>query len=594
MSIAGWVDYNKDITESDKVISLMTSALIPINNDSAVYTQKQAVLIQSGKQTVKQKNVNGEIYTIVFNGKLKKDSALIDGLKCLKYSFCADSDAETVLCCYIEWQEKCLDKINGSYCFAIWKQNEKTLFLARDRLGAVPIYYYSYNGGIIFGDIQVLLKHPYVPKKIDSGGIMQIFLLGPGKICGSGIIKDVSELKPSHYINFSDSGLKSLQYWQLKAKEHTDSFKDTARKIKDLVTKSYMGDFDSFAAYMLSGGLDSSIVCSLARTTGVTPQTYSLDFEDNEKNFAANMYQPERDIEYIKIIVRHLSAENNLIVLKNSEIADSIEQALLARGLPGMADIDSSLLLLCEIIAKKHKVCFSGECADEFFGGYPWYMKDEMLGLNTFPWSQSLSIRERLLKKDVIKQNAQEYVKKLYDETVSKTDYLPQDSPKDRRIREMFNLNKDWFMQTLLDRGYKMASFAGIEIRMPFCDYNIVEYAYNIPWKFKAFKGQEKGILREAFKDILPPKIVGRKKSPFPKTYSPLFFNRIKEKLNLILNKKDSLLENLIDKDYLNRLIENPNAKIPNWYGQLMRLPQIMGYIIQIDSFFKQFNIDIV
>ncbi|MDD4003353.1 MAG: hypothetical protein PHE12_04075, partial [Clostridia bacterium] len=113
MSIAGWIDYNKDITESDKVISDMSSALIPNNDNSAVYMQKQAFFIQSDKQTITQKSAKGEIYTIVFNGKIKKDNALIDELKCLKYNFYADSDAETVLCGFIEWQEKCLDKING-------------------------------------------------------------------------------------------------------------------------------------------------------------------------------------------------------------------------------------------------------------------------------------------------------------------------------------------------------------------------------------------------------------------------------------------------------------------------------------------------
>jgi asparagine synthase (glutamine-hydrolysing) len=156
----------------------------------------------------------------------------------------------------------------------------------------------------------------------------------------------------------------------------------------------------------------------------------------------------------------------------------------------------------------------------------------------------------------------------------------------------MFTLNYQWFAQTLLDRGYKMSAACGVWIKMPFCDYEAAEYAYNIPWEYMTHNGREKGLLREAFKNMLPPDVVRRKKSPFPKTYSPKFFNIVKDKLLSKLNG-GGLLASLVDIKFLKSLASNPNRDIPNWYGQLMRLPQIFGYLLQLDSFFDKYNMDI-
>jgi asparagine synthase (glutamine-hydrolysing) len=588
MDIAGWIDYNNIIAEEN--LNHMSRAL---GGDTLKYMQKEAALLQkrTGKCELYQKQANGELYTILFSGALKNAAETARELKCLNYGFDECSDAQTALCAFLEWGENCPVKLNGAYCFAVWKQNEKTLLLVRDRLGAVPLYYYKYDGGIIFGGIQAIMQNGLVPRKVGEEGLLQILLLGPGKISGSGIVKGVKELKPAHYIIFGQQKFEEKCYWRLTARKHEDDFEQTAGKTRELIFKSYKGDLDKSAAYMLSGGLDSSIICALARSKGITPHVYSVDFEDNEKNFARSFYQPERDIKYIETVARHICAEHTHIVLKSADLADAIEEAFEARGLPGMADVDASLLLFCKKISQNHSACYSGECADELFGGYPWFHREEMLKSGTFAWGASLPLRKKLFKKEYTK-NADEFVKNLYQETVKQTECLPQDSPKQKRIREMFTLNYQWFAQTLLDRGYKMSAACGVWIKMPFCDYEAAEYAYNIPWEYMTHNGREKGLLREAFKNMLPPDVVRRKKSPFPKTYSPKFFNIVKDKLLSKLNG-GGLLASLVDIKFLKSLASNPNRDIPNWYGQLMRLPQIFGYLLQLDSFFDKYNMDI-
>ena len=207
------------------------------------------------------------------------------------------------------------------------------------------------------------------------------------------------------------------------------------------------------------------------------------------------------------------------VELEDKEVADAVLTAALARDLPGMGDIDSALLLSCQRIKSAHCVILSGECADELFGGYPWYYKDDMLFRDTFPWSNSLEFRKALFKKEFIGQDADEFVKSPIRKRlgVNRIIWMKTTTEK-KRIREMFTLNFYWFMQTLLERNDRMSMFCGVESRTPFCDYRLVEYAYNMPYRLKFFKGREKGILREAFKNSLPQRNYrAQKKAPFPK-----------------------------------------------------------------------------
>lgn len=136
--------------------------------------------------------------------------------------------------------------------------------------------------------------------------------------------------------------------------------------------------------------------------------------------------------------------------------------------------------------------------------------------------------------------------------------------------------------------------YSGLEVRVPFCDYRIVEYAYNMPWSLKALHGREKGILRTAMSDLLPYDIVWRKKSPYPKTHNPLYMQLVSEGAKKVLRDKKSVLNQFLDEKGVLKIIEHPEEIRSPWYGQLMRAPQILAYIIELDHWFKTYHVEIV
>lgn len=608
--IAGWVDYEDDISINTAILNNMSKSISRRGPDaSGMHKERHACLLhrrlividpENGKQPMRIA-YNDEDYTIVYNGELYNTEEIKKELMSFGYKFKGHSDTEVLLVSFIHWGEKCVEKLNGIFAFAIWDTKAQTLFIARDRIGVKPLFFYNYDNGLIFAsEIKSLLCNPRVKPRINETGLMELFFIGPGRTQGQGIISGVEELKPGECAYFSKSrGLRRKKYWSLKAKEFTDNFNTAVEKTRFLVTDSIERQLisDMPLCCLLSGGLDSSIISKVAadyyrRNNRGQLSTYSVDYVDNMKYFKKSLFQPNADREYIELMVDKILSNHNYIVIDNIELANALDEATLARDLPGMADIDSSMLLLFREIKKKFTVALSGECSDEIFGGYPWYHNKEILMDDTFPWSRSLDIRKKILKKGFLPE-ADEYVHQRYMDTVRKTDKLPKENNIDSRMREMFMLNINWFMQTLLDRKDRMSMYNGLEVRVPFCDYRIVEYAYNMPWEIKAYKGREKGILREAMKGILPNKIVFRKKSPYPKTHNPVYMEAVSKQVKKILNDKSSLLSKILNHNGVYEIMENPESISSPWYGQLMGAAQIMAYIIQIDYWLKNYNIEI-
>jgi len=180
-------------------------------------------------------------------------------------------------------------------------------------------------------------------------------------------------------------------------------------------------------------------------------------------------------------------------------------------------------------------------CADEIFGGYPWYRDEKIRSAYGFPWAQSTEYRSGFLNKD-ISVDAKRYVNSLYDEYVELAPKYSGDKSVDKRMKEMVYLNMNWFMQTLLDRKDRMSMYSGLEVRVPFCDYRIADYLYSVPWEMKDYKGREKGLLRYASSELLPENILWRKKSPYPKTHNPAYLGAVIASLEKILADKDSPL----------------------------------------------------
>lgn len=539
-------------------------------------------------------------YTIVYNGEIYNTEEIRNELTAAGYSFDTHCDTEVILKAYHLWKEKSCKKLNGIFAYAVWDDEAKELFLCRDRIGVKPLYFTQKDGIFAFASrIKSLLLIPEVSSDVDENGLNEIFMLGPAKTIGTAVFKDIKELPPATYLKFSGGKYEIKEYWQLKAAEHTENESETIEHTHFLVTDAIRRQLisDVPLCTFLSGGLDSSIISRVAsddyRRKGKTLDTYSVDYTDNDKYFKKSLFQPNKDSDYVDRISGYLSTDHKNIILDNKDVAHALIESTYARNLPGFTDVDSSLLLFCREVKKEQTVALSGECADEIFGGYPWYHNKDILFEETFPWSRSTNVRQSILKDGLLKNGA-EYAHARYLETVAKTSYLDTDNKTERRMREMFRLNLDWFMQTLLVRKDVMSMESSLEVRVPFCDYRIVEYAYNMPWSIKSLDGREKGVLRKAFENELPYEITWRKKSPYPKTHNPIYFNEVCKMVKEVLKDKTSPLYDMLNRNKINELTEDPDALSEPWYGQLMRGPQVLAYIVQIYYWIKDNNVNFV
>lgn len=603
--IAGLLSANIDLRERLPLIESMSQSLKMRGPDgNGAFIKPYAALIHRRLSVIdpekgKQPMQFGK-YTIVYNGEIYNTEELRNELKAFGYEFETHCDTEVILKAYHKWKEKACKKLNGIFAFAVWDDEDKELFLCRDRIGVKPLYYSEKDGIFAFASrIKTLLLIPEITSAVDRDGLNEIFMLGPAKTIGTAVFKDIHELPPAAYMIYSEGKSTIKEYWKLEAKEHTEDRDETIEHtkflVKDAIERQLVSDVP--LCTFLSGGLDSSIIsriaCDYYRKNGSTLNTYSVDYIDNDKYFKSSLFQPNKDSDFIDMISDYIGSKHHNIMLDNKEVAEALIDSTYARTLPGFTDVDSSLLLFCREVKKEHTVALSGECADEIFGGYPWYHNKDILFEETFPWSRSTDVRKSILK-DGLLPDGEEYVHNRYMETVNRTSYLDSDSRTEKRMREMFRLNLDWFMQTLLVRKDVMSMESSLEVRVPFCDYRIVEYAYNMPWSIKSLDGREKGVLRKAFEDVLPYEITWRKKSPYPKTHNPVYFKAVCRMVNTVLSDKTTPLYEMLNPEEIKKLMDNPDALRAPWYGQLMRGPQVLAYIIQIYYWIKDNNVTFI
>lgn len=538
----------------------------------------------------------GEEYTLVYNGELYNTGELRRELAGLGHSFLGHSDTEVLLHAYAQFGEECVEKLNGIFAFAVWEKRRERLFMARDRIGVKPLFYKIHEGGLLFAsEIKTILTYPTVRAELDETGVAQLIMLGPGRLPGSGVFRDISELEPGCCGHYDRGHLHIRRYWKLLDREHRDSFAETVEKVRFLVTDAIRRQMvsDVPIGTFLSGGLDSSIITAVCAGEmagrGERLKTFSVDYRDNDKYFQANKFQPNSDGEYIRLMAEEFRTDHHWTVLGAEELAQALEDATVARDLPGMADVDFSLLVFCGRIRRDVKVALSGECADEIFGGYPWYRDPEVRAREGFPWAQNTLDRAALLMPG-LSIDPTEFVMDAYTRTCRESDILPGTSDQERRMKQMVNLNFRWFMQTLLERKDRMSMYHSLEVRVPFCDYRIAEYLYGVPWEYKDYQGQEKGLLRCAVAGLLPEKVLHRKKSPYPKTFDPQYERLMEKRLQTILEDPAAPLWQLVSAQEVKKLLQR-ETQWP-WYGQLMRRPQTMAYLCQIDFWLRHYRVE--
>ena len=598
--IAGILSSDIDLRGEKLLVEKMGKTLKKRGPDAAgLYLTPEVALVHRRLSVIDVENgaqpMHFGKYVIVYNGEIYNTDEVRNELEGFGYRFDTHCDTEVVLKAYDKWGNESVKKLNGIFAYAIYDKKENSLFACRDRIGVKPFFYNKTKNTFSFASkIDTLLCQPYVKSAVDEEGLYEIFMLGPAKTIGKAIFKDICELPPAFCLTYKNGEIKTYPYWKLEAKEFNENEETAAEHtyllVKDSIERQLVSDVP--LATFLSGGLDSSIISKIAsdkyKESGKTLDTY---YTDNDKYFKKSLFQPNKDSDYIDVISSYIGSNHHNIVLNNVDVANALEEAVIERGVPGFVDIDSSLMLFCKEVKKDFTVCLSGECADEIFAGYPWYHKKEILFENVFPWARNTNIRQRILKNGFL-SDGEEYLQSAYKNTLKNISYLESDDKINKRMREMFVLNLNWFMQTLLARKDNMSMASSLEVRVPFCDYRLVEYAYNMPWNIKALDGREKGILRKAFENDLPKEIAWRKKSPYPKTHNPAYFARVKELLAIALTDKSTPLMDWIDIDNLYLLLQNPDSLPEPWYGQLMGIPQIAAFIYQIYAWIKHYNVE--
>jgi len=615
--IVGWVDWERDLSLQKDVLVCMTQALIPRGPDAEGYWltprtafgHRRLIVVdpQGGRQPM-IRHRGEHTFTLIYNGELYNTSEIRHELISRGYQFEGHSDTEAVLNSYLEWGPSCVEHLNGIFAFGIWDSKEQQLFVARDRLGVKPLFYAKQSGSLVFAsELKALLKHPDISPTIGKEGLAEVFLVGPARTPGVGVYEGISELKPGHILLYSANGLQIRRYWALTNNVHEDDLETTATRIRDLfldtVKRQLVSDVP--IGTLLSGGLDSSAITAIAAGSladdGKGPlQTFSVDYIDNDKYFHTNDFQPSADGPWIERVSQAFGTKHTNIAFDTPELVEALKAATLARDLPGMADVDASLLLFSREIKKQITVGLSGECADEVFGGYPWFHRQDALEAQTFPWALHVENRLQVLSPDLLERlQPHDYLSRRYEEALAEIPQLPgsssvrhQDSrslkgdqQREARIREITYLTLTRFMPTLLDRKDRMTMATGLEVRVPFCDHRLVEYAWNIPWEMKALGGREKGLLRHSLTGVLPDDVLWRRKSPYPKTHHPSYLLAVRTWLNEIVEDRTSPLLPFLNLPALRDLMKLSDT-IPSgrpWFGQLMDLPQLFAYLIQVN-----------
>ena len=564
------------------------------------HVRLEIIDLLTGQQPMIRKR-DGRECAIVFNGEIYNMKELKMQLLSEGASFRTTSDTEVILEGYLLHGREYIKKLNGIFAIALWDSLSNQLLLFRDRLGVKPLFYTLKNHTLVFAsEIKGLFAYPGIEPILDQDGLCEVFALGPAKSYGKGVFKDIWEVLPGHCLTFSSDYCRQDAYWKLKSHPHEDSMETTVEKtrwlVEDAVKQQMLSDIP--ISTFLSGGVDSSLVTAICsrelKKQGKQLNTFSFDFQDNNKYFQSNSFQPSQDRPYVEQMTNFAKTNHRFLECSNEDKFCFLFHAVDARDLPCMADVESSMLYFCSKVKDYNKVTLTGECADEIFGGYPWFHNEKAFQTDAFPWSISMEPRQALLTDEIIHSlPMEEYAHAAYDRTIRETPVLPEDTPEEKRRREIAYLNLRWFMATLLDRMDRTSMYNGLEARVPLADHRIVEYIFNVPWHMKCPNGTVKGLLRRAGEGLLPETILWRRKSPYPKTYDPAYEKMLGEYLKEVISDPAAPVRTFVDSKKVFSFLNSPSDYGKPWYGQLMAGPQMLAYILQVNYWLETYHIQI-
>lgn len=566
------------------------------------HTRLSIIDISKGKQPM-VKRIGDYSIVISYNGEIYNTKELRSQLSSYSLSWDTTSDTEVILNGYLAFGTEFFKELNGIFAFSIYDERIDTLYLVRDHLGIKPLFYQIYDSYFVFASEPKGIFAFGITPKLDASSWAEVLGLGPARTPGHGVFANMKEVLPGQFLSItkdtsSTPKIRSHIYWKLESHEHKDNYKETVDYVSYLVRDSIRRQMisDVPVCTFLSGGLDSSLVSAISQEylleQGKQLSTFSFDFVGNKENFKANSFQSSEDRPFVDIMVEHIHSYHHYLMCDSITQADYLYKAVDARDVPCMADIESSLLYFCSQVSNTHSVALTGECADEIFGGYPWFHRKELWKDDFFPWSYDMNMRKMCFDDSFLKEiDLDNYVINAYHNSLKETPTLASDTPLEKKRREISWLNIRWFMSTLLNRMDRTSMYSGLEARVPFADPRILEYVFSIPWEMKCYNGQTKSLLVEIGKSYLPNEVLYRKKSPYPKTYDPNYERLLSNRLLDELSDTNAPLNAIIDKKKLQTFLSSPSDYGRPWYGQLMASPQMIAYLLQINYWMKKYSL---
>ncbi|MGI5963560.1 MAG: asparagine synthase (glutamine-hydrolyzing) [Lawsonibacter sp.] len=567
-----------------------------------VYRERLRTDINQGNQPMYWRTGDDE-FVLLYDGELYNAPTLRQQLKQEGVQLQTDSDTEVLLWMLILWGEEALAQLEGVYAFAFWDTTRRRLLCARDRFGMKQLFYAWQGDTLVFASQpEALFEYPGLSPRLGKDGLREVLGLGPVRTPGKGTFQGVQELLPANFLLVAPQGSTIQPYWELHSKPHSEDYSTTVERVRDLLTSAIQRQIvrDAPLCTFLSGGLDSSFVTAVTACTytreGKPPlETYSFDSMGNSTNTQSGICQSDPHKPYLQQMVQAFHTRHRVILCDVPALAQRLEKSMEARGLPGMAEIDAAFLYFCEEVAKTHVVALSGVCADELFGGCPWFESNAIVQTDTFPWCPDLVHRREVIQKEIWEDlEVEAYVRGQFKKALAQCPHWEGEPMWEQRYREMAWLTLNWYMPCLLERESRMSWTSGLNIRVPFCDHHLVEYVWNIPYAMKAMNGQPKQILRDAARGLLPEQVRSQKKVFVPQSYNSLYGQLMRVALLRVLEDSNAPIHSLVDKAaLLNILLNRNDEKGCIWFSQEMPISQMAAYLVQLNAWMVKFGLSI-
>ncbi|MCX4820569.1 asparagine synthase (glutamine-hydrolyzing) [Streptomyces sp. NBC_01142] len=609
--VAGWVDFERGLREEASTVRTMVGTLANRGpDDEAVWTDDRAALghrrlavidVDGSPQPMVAEEDGRTLAVLVHNGEIYNFRRLRAQLESLGHRFRTAGDTEVVLRAYLEWGERCAERLEGMFAFAVWDPRAGKLVMFRDRLGIKPLYYAQTGRGLVFGsEPKALLAHPSVACVVDTEGMAELlaYIATPGHA----VYRGMREVPAGHVTVVRDGSLTESRYWTLPHHEHPDDLATTVDTVRGLLGEAVAGHLvsDVPLCTLLSGGVDSSAIAAFAArsvTDGSRPKTFAVDFEGHTERFRKDFWHEDPDAPYAAEVARHVGTDHEPVVLRTADLADPVVDAaaLRAQDLPRpIPDMDRSLYLLLRSVRQRSTVALMGEVADELFGGYQSFRDPTLVDTANFPWvTMGLRVAPHgmstgLLDPGFLKKiDVPGYSAQRYAETVAEVPRVPGESGQEHTMRVVGHAHLSRWLPLLLSRDDRLSMAVGLELRVPYCDHRLVEYVYNIPWAMKTADGREKSVLRSAVADLLPASVTQRRKSPFPVTQDPHYGEVLRSRFNAVVGDPSSPVRPLLDGPACAELAREDRPIAVDGWGERRNVEMVL----QLDAWLRHYRV---